>query len=100
MAVVGLVEIKGDPKQLLAQYDKAREVIEKAPPPPGLLIHTCVELPDGMRIANVWESEEQLWAGFNNPQFQSAVRNAGMEPVKPTVLRVHNFIPFAQAQVR
>jgi len=101
MAVVGITEIKGNPKDLLARYDKAQVKMRERGPAPGLITHTCVELPDGMRIANVWESENQLWAGFNNQQFQDIIRaEFAMEPVKPTVYRVHNQLIFGGAQVR
>lgn len=100
MAVVGISDIKGDSKELLAKYDRAQPLMRERGPAPGLLAHTCVVLPDGMRIANVWESEEQLWAGFDNPQFREMLRSVGLEPVRPTVYPIHNQVIFSAAAAR
>jgi hypothetical protein len=100
MAVVGLTEIKGNTEELLAKYDKANAAIMRdRPAAPGLLSHTCVVLPDGIRIANVFESEEQCRASFRNPQFQEILRNAGFDPIEPTVYKAHNFLVFSEARV-
>ena len=99
MSVVALNEIKGDPKELLAKYDKVNEqLMQRAEAPSGLLVHTCVELDDGIRIANVWESREQALDAFNGEDFQSALRSAGFEPTQPTIYRAHNHINFAATQ--
>lgn len=98
MAVVAITEIKGDPSDLLAKYDAVNaKLMERGAPPAGLLVHTCVVLADGIRIANVWETREQALAGFNNPDFQAAVRSSGFEPTEPTIHRAHNHINFAAA---
>jgi hypothetical protein len=99
MAVVGVTELVGDSKDLLAKYDQVNAAIRSAgAPAPGLISHTCLILPTGLRIANIWESEEQLWSGFNSDTFQSAVKAAGMEPVRPTVYPVHNYMYFGAPQ--
>lgn len=99
MAVVAINEIKGDTKELLAKYDKVNaQLMERAEPAPGLLVHTCVELDDGIRIANVWESRQQALDGFNHEGFQAALRGAGFEPIEPAIYQVHNHINFAATQ--
>jgi hypothetical protein len=99
MAVVAINEIKGDRAELLAKYDKVNaQLMERGAPAPGLLVHTCVELDDGIRIANVWESRQQALDGYNDEGFQSALRGAGFVPTQPTIFDVHNHINFAATQ--
>ena len=99
MAVVAINEIKGDPQALLAKYDKVNaKLMERGAPPPGLLVHTCVVLDDGIRIANVWETEQEAREGFKNEEFQAALRGAGFEPNEPHIHRAHNHINFAALQ--
>lgn len=96
MAVVGLTEIKGDVQELLAKYDKVNEqLMARGAPPPGLLVHTCVVLPDGIRIANVWDTKEQALTAFRDENFQSALRSAGFQPIEPNIFPTHNHINFA-----
>jgi hypothetical protein len=96
VAVVAITEIKGDPGELLAKYDKVNETLmARAEPPPGLLVHTCVVLDDGIRIANVWESREQGLESFRDERFQSALRDAGFDPIEPVFHQAHNHINFA-----
>ena len=96
MAVVAITEIKGNPTELLAKYDKVSEqLMARGEPAPGLLVHTCVVLDDGIRIANVYESEREALEGYRSEQFQTALRNAGFTPIEPTIHRAHNHINFA-----
>jgi heme-degrading monooxygenase HmoA len=100
MAVVALTEVKGDPNELLPKYDKVAAIIQQRAPAPGLLSHTCVELPDGFRVANIWETEQQAVDAFNSPEFQQAVRSAGMEPIRPTIYKVRNHFVLEKATAR
>lgn len=96
MAVVALTEIKGNTDELLAKYDKVNaQLMARGEPAPGILVHTCVVLPDGIRIANVWESEQQARDGFKDEAFQAALRSAGFTPIEPTIFPAHNHINFA-----
>jgi hypothetical protein len=96
MAVVAINEIKGDPQELLAKYDKVNaKLMERGEPAPGLLVHTCIVLDDGIRIANVWNTEQEARDGFRNEDFQAALRGGGFEPEAPQIHRVHNQLNFA-----
>lgn len=98
MAVVAITEMKGDPRELLAKYDQLAPRMRERGPAPGLLVHNCIELDDGMRIANVWESEQRALDAFENEEFQAMLRSVGMEPVRPTIHKVHNHMNFAAGQ--
>src|SRR5437588_10003446 len=96
MAVVAITEIKGNPTELLAKYDKVNEqLMARGEPAPGLLVHTCIVLDDGIRIANVFESEREALESVRNEQFQTALRTAGSTPIEPTIYQAHNHINFA-----
>ena len=99
MKVVAIHETKGNPQELLAKYDKvSATLMERGEPAPGLLVHTCIVLDDGIRIANVWESEQQARDGFKDEHFQAALRTAGLEASQPSIHRVHNHLNFAALQ--
>jgi hypothetical protein len=99
MTVVAITDIKGNPQELLGKYDKVNaQLMQQDARAPGLQVHTCVVLDDGIRIANVFENQQQALDGFNRPEFQAALRDAGFTPIEPTIHRVHNHINFAAAQ--
>ena len=99
MAVVAINEIKGDRTELLAKYDKVNAALMgRGRQAPGLLVHTCVELDDGIRIANVWETRQHALDGYNDAGFQAALRDAGFEPTEPNIFNAHNHINFAAIQ--
>jgi hypothetical protein len=91
MAVVSIVELKGDPKELLAKYDQVTQVVAQLPVAPVAISHTCVELGDGIRVVNMFETEEQARSARERRQFQQALRDAGMPEHSPTIYRVHNY---------
>jgi hypothetical protein len=96
MAVVAITEVKGNTAELLAKYDKVSEkLMARGEPAPGLLVHTCIILDDGIRIANVYESEQRARDGYRDEYFQSALRDAGFTPVEPTIFQAHNHLNFA-----
>jgi hypothetical protein len=98
MAVVEISEFKGDPSDLLPRYDRVAAALKELPQPPsGWISHTCVELPDGFLVANLWETEDQAWTVFNSDAYQQALRAAGLESTGPSVYRVHNYFVPAQA---
>ncbi len=98
MAVVALATLDGNPQQLLRMYDQVTAKLLAAPPA-GLISHTCVVLDDGIRIASVFESEEIARSFYATARFQDAVREAGMQPVKPQILQVHRHLVFQSTAI-
>ena len=94
MAVVALTTLEGDRKDLLSKYDQVVNAV-LASPPAGLISHTCVELPNGIRIASMYESEQQARAFYSSSLFQEAIRKAGIGKVEPQFLPVHNYRIFS-----
>ena len=55
------------------QYDQVNEKLGvPADPPQGLLIHTAEETSNGMRVVDVWESED-AYNKFNEERLGAAV---------------------------
>ena len=65
--------------------------MSKRQPAPGLISHTCVELDDGIRVANLYESEAQARAAYEDQGFQKILRDAGVPDQSPSFHRVHNY---------
>ena len=58
------------------QYDRLNGEIREDPE--GLILHTATEHGDGMRIIDVWESEE-AYRRFEQETLMPAMERAGME---------------------
>ena len=89
MAVVVVATILGDPKELLAKYDK---INAKLSPPAGRITLTCVILDEGIRVVNMFETEDQARASFERPEFVQALRDAGMPQAERQTLQVHHYV--------
>jgi hypothetical protein len=46
----------------------------------GLKAHIAMRTDKGMKIINVWESEQHADAAMERPEFQEAMREAGVSP--------------------
>jgi len=92
MPFVGSTNYEGDSKELLAKYDKAAARLQRRERPlPGMIAHYCAETDTGIRVANCYETEEQLRAHYEREDFREALRDAGIDYVPPQVMRVHNY---------
>ena len=81
--IVRIVRMQGDPDDLAEQYGQVQAKIRASGlpfPAPGMRVHLAAKTADGFRVANVWDSEEQADAAFARPQFQEALREAGLSP--------------------
>ncbi len=94
MAYAAISERKGNSKELLAQYDNVSSQILALPRHSGHTEHICVELPDGIRVVNLFENEQQARSFFDRAEFKQIFQKAGMSVVEPTILRVHNHQTF------
>jgi hypothetical protein len=92
MAVVATMDIKGNTRELLGKYDVVNSLLmtNETGPPEGMIAHFCLETPDGIRISNVWDSDEHAKADVENPALREALAKAQMPAVAPQFLPVHN----------
>ena len=61
----------------------------------GLIAHIALKRPNGIEVINVCGSLEQSEAAFERPEFQEALREAGMSPddIQPEDVEVLTFAP-------
>jgi heme-degrading monooxygenase HmoA len=75
MAILVIMESKGDPDRLL---EATKDVARSAGPPQGLLARCVARTDDGIVLVHVWESADARSAWHNNPGHQEALRASGM----------------------
>ncbi len=96
MAIVLMAKFTGDVTQLTRAYDEAHRTIMERGGAPGELRHNCAISDDALWLIGVWESEEQLRARFDSPEFEETLRSAGFPSPKTaeiTILRLHAIEP-------
>ena len=91
MAVLVVMEQKGDTQELLKKYDiVSQHMMQSGMPPAELIGHFCIETPDGIRVSNVWETEAAATAGMNDPRLIEGFKKAGMPESTPQMMKIHN----------
>ena len=86
--IVRITRMEGDPDDLAEGYQRVQAKILASGlpfPAPGMRVHLAAKTAAGFRVANVWDSEEQADAAFARPQFQEALREAGLSPDQMTI---------------
>jgi hypothetical protein len=91
MAFAAAVDYRGETAPQLALYDKVSQVVFALGPQPGHVAHYCLETDYGMRVVNIFETEQQARAFYERPEFRSALEDGGVEFHEPTMMRVHNY---------
>ena len=94
MAFAAAIDLHGDTKELLGRYEVAAQEIVAAGGQRGLLAHYCLETDDGIRVMNIYETEEEVHAAYDRPAFQQALKDAGFVASAPTIMPVHNYRQF------
>ena len=92
MAVQMIIEVPG---MTLEQYERLNELMTihgDEDEPDGLISHVAGSTGDGVLVADVWESQEQL-DRFYAERLGPALAEAGVPEVPPQLLPVHNLIP-------
>ncbi len=83
---------EGDQEELERQYGIISGRMSELPLADGLKAHVALRTDNGMQIINVWESEEHANAAMERPEFQEAMREAGVsrEDMQPKQVEVLN----------
>jgi len=85
MAVLSVMKIEGDPDDLVARMQAAIDpVAARKGPLYGGISSTVVRLDDGIKIFNLWQTEEGRQQMAADPEVQSALRAAGFPEPKFT----------------
>jgi hypothetical protein len=92
MAVAAVLDFDG---ATLEQYDEVMKRMNFSPGGPGApggMFHWCAATDTGVRITDVWESQEHFEA-FANDHIGPITAQVGVPaPPKVTVVPVHNFL--------
>lgn len=93
MAVAIEMDFKG---ATLEQYDEVMKLMSlddgTRPSPPGALFHWAAETDDGVRVVDVWESQEQFDA-FAQAEIGPYSQQVGIPaPPETTVYPVHYYL--------
>jgi hypothetical protein len=91
MPFIAAMDQRGDSKDLLVRYDKVAPLVQAGGPQPGHIAHYCLETDYGIRVVNVYETEQQLRAAYDRKDFREALKKGGIEYQEPTIWRVHNY---------
>ena len=72
-------------------YENARkEVNWEGNPPPGLILHTVsFDNSGNLRVADIWESEDQ-WNNFLNTRLMPFMQKAKAPPLRTEIFPIHN----------
>lgn len=85
MAVLSVMKIEGDPDDLIARMQTAIDpVAARKGPQYGGISSTVVRLDDGIKIFNLWQTEEGRHQMAADPEVQSALKTAGFPEPKFT----------------
>ena len=89
MAILAMAKIPGGTHEM---YEQVNDLMGITPdnPPPGLVQHLALDIDDGMKVIDVWESADAFTSFIesNADKFQAA----GIPPFEPTILPVHNML--------
>jgi steroid delta-isomerase-like uncharacterized protein len=78
MAVLSVMSIQGNPDDLLARMEATLDpVAARKAPQYGAISSTVVRTDDGIKILNLWETEEGRHRMADDPDVQDAIRAAG-----------------------
>ncbi len=75
MAIVVILEHKGDPERLKAA---GKALARLALHPDGVLAQAIAPTEDGMILVRIWESEQARAAWAENPEHHEALRASGI----------------------
>jgi hypothetical protein len=73
VAIVVIVEHKGDPKRLMAAGKELARL-----QPDGMLAQAIAPTEDGLMLVRIWESEQARGAWAENPEHHAALKASGI----------------------
>jgi hypothetical protein len=80
VAVVSIMEMQGDPDELMSNMKGIEEVASRKAPEYGGVSSTVCRTDDGIMIINMWSDTEGRHRMGDDPEIRQAVQDAGMPP--------------------
>jgi hypothetical protein len=80
MQVLSIMEMKGDPDEILANMKEVEDVAARKAPGYGAISNTVVKTDDGIMIINHWGDEEGRHKLADDPEIQAALQKIEMRP--------------------
>jgi hypothetical protein len=80
MQTLSIMEIKGDPDELLERMRGIEDVAERKAPEYGGISSTVCRTDDGIMIVNLWSDEEGRHKMGDDPEVRQALGDAGLPP--------------------
>jgi hypothetical protein len=80
VAVVSIMELKGDPDELIGQMEPTRELAERKAREYGGIASIVARTDDGAMIINLWETEEGRHQMADDPEMRAQMEKTGFRP--------------------
>jgi hypothetical protein len=92
LTIARIVSREGDQQEMERQYGIISGRMNELPLADGLKAHIALRTDSGIQVINVWDSEDQANAAMERPEFQEAMREAGVsrEDMQPKQVEVLN----------
>jgi hypothetical protein len=95
MAVMMTAEVPGATEEQYRQINEALGITPDSPPD-GLIVHTAANKGNGIRVVDVWESEQAFNTFIEGAM--PAFEQVGIPPFQPEMYPVHNMFEGAGTQ--
>jgi hypothetical protein len=76
--ILSIMKIEGDPDELARRMQSVSDVAERKAPQYGGISSTVVRLDDGIKVFNLWETEEGRHQMADDPEIQQALKDADL----------------------
>lgn len=92
MTIARIISREGDQQEMERQYAIISGRMNELPLADGLKAHIALRTDSGIQVINVWDSEDHANAAMERPEFQEAMREAGLsrEDMQPKQVEVLN----------
>lgn len=80
MAVVSIMELKGDADELAKQMEGTRELADRKAREYGGIASIVAKTDDGAMIINLWETEEGRHKMADDPEMRAQMETTGFKP--------------------
>lgn len=80
MAVLSIMEVEGDPEEMMGRMSEMRELAERKAGEYGGIAQIVARTDKGAMIINLWENEEGRHKMADDPEMREAMGKTGFTP--------------------